>query len=84
MMARKDKVVKTLTQGVAGLFKKHKIERVTGTGRLIAADTVEVSNGGDAPTLQRAPHPDRHRQRADRAARCCPSTASASSARPKR
>jgi dihydrolipoamide dehydrogenase len=48
MLARKDKVVKTLTQGVAGLFKKHKIERVSGTGRLIAADTVEVVNGSDS------------------------------------
>ena len=27
MMARKDKVVRGLTQGVAGLFKKHKIEK---------------------------------------------------------
>ena len=47
MLARKDKIVKTSTQGVAGLFKKHKIERISGTGRLTAADTVEVSNDSD-------------------------------------
>jgi dihydrolipoamide dehydrogenase len=55
MLARKDKVVKTLTQGVAGLFKKHKIERVTGTGRLMAADSVEVSNGSETRRIT-APH----------------------------
>ena len=47
MLARKDKIVKMSTQGVAGLFKKHKIERITGTGRLTAADTVEVVNGAE-------------------------------------
>ena len=34
MMARKDKIVKTLTGGIAGLFKKHKIARYTGAGRI--------------------------------------------------
>ena len=33
MMARKDKVVRGLTQGVAGLFRKHRIEWVVGSGR---------------------------------------------------
>ena len=47
MLARKDKIVKTSTQGVAGLFKKHKIERISGSGRLTTADTVEVSNGAE-------------------------------------
>ena len=51
MLARKDKVVKTLTQGVAGLFKKHKIERVSGTGRLTAANAVEVANGSETRRL---------------------------------
>jgi dihydrolipoamide dehydrogenase len=36
MMARKDEVVTGLTQGVAGLFKKNKIEWVAGAGRLAA------------------------------------------------
>jgi dihydrolipoyl dehydrogenase len=42
MMARKDKVVRGLTQGVAGLFKKNQIEWVRGTGRLAAAGRVVV------------------------------------------
>lgn len=50
MLKRKDKVVKGLTGGVAGLFKKHKIERVNGAARLMDANTVEV-DGDDAGTL---------------------------------
>jgi len=52
MMARKDKVVKGLTTGVAGLFRKHKVTRLTGTGRLLAADTVEVVNGSETQTIR--------------------------------
>ncbi|MFQ5668186.1 MAG: dihydrolipoyl dehydrogenase [Candidatus Binatia bacterium] len=52
MMARKDKVVRVLTQGIAGLFRKHKIERVSGHGRLTAADSVEVSNGSETRTIK--------------------------------
>jgi dihydrolipoamide dehydrogenase len=55
MLSRKDRVVKGLTQGIAGLFKKNKIERVSGSGRLVAADTVEVVNG-DAKHTLRARH----------------------------
>ena len=51
MLARKDKIVKISTQGIAGLFKKHKIERITGTGRLTAADSVAVSNGSETRRL---------------------------------
>ncbi|HLK11803.1 MAG TPA: dihydrolipoyl dehydrogenase [Candidatus Binatia bacterium] len=42
MMARKDTVVRGLTQGVAGLFRKHGIEAITGTARLAAAGRVSV------------------------------------------
>jgi len=42
MMARKQRVVRGLTQGVASLFKKNKIERVTGTARLVSAHEVAV------------------------------------------
>ncbi len=42
MHARKDAVVKANTDGVAYLFKKHKIERVHGTGRLAGAGEVVV------------------------------------------
>jgi dihydrolipoamide dehydrogenase len=42
MMARKDKVVQTNTRGVATLFRKHKIEWLQGTGRLLGANSVRV------------------------------------------
>jgi len=45
MLARKDKVVKTLTTGVKGLFRKNKIERVTGAARLAGGGKVVVEDG---------------------------------------
>jgi dihydrolipoamide dehydrogenase len=42
VMARKDKVVKTLVGGVGFLFKKHGIRHVEGIGSLVDANTVEV------------------------------------------
>jgi dihydrolipoamide dehydrogenase len=48
MMRRKDQVVKDLTRGVEGLFRKHHVTRVTGTGRIVSADVIEVS--GAQPT----------------------------------
>jgi dihydrolipoamide dehydrogenase len=42
MMARKDAVVRGLTQGIAGLFRKHGIETIRGTARLAAAGRVAV------------------------------------------
>jgi dihydrolipoamide dehydrogenase len=52
MMARKSKVVKILTQGVAGLFRKNKVERLTGYGRLTAADTIEISSAANTQTVR--------------------------------
>ncbi len=46
MHARKAQVVKELTRGVEGLFKKNKIERISGTARLVSALEVEVSGEG--------------------------------------
>jgi len=40
----RDKVVKTLTGGVAGLFKKHKIEVLQGDGRIAGAGSVAVGD----------------------------------------
>jgi dihydrolipoamide dehydrogenase len=40
----RDKVVKTLTGGVAGLFKKHKIEVLQGEGRIAGAGSVAVGD----------------------------------------
>ncbi|MBS1959916.1 MAG: dihydrolipoyl dehydrogenase [Bdellovibrionales bacterium] len=56
MMARKNEVVKSLTQGVAGLFKKNKIEWVQGYGRFAGQSggmtQVEVDNAGAKKTIQ--------------------------------
>ncbi len=43
MMARKDRVVKTLTGGVDSLFKKNKITRYLGTAKLNGAGRVDVT-----------------------------------------
>ena len=52
MMKRKDEVVKSNTNGVAYLFKKHRIEHVIGAGRVTAPDTVEVKGEGAPRTLR--------------------------------
>ena len=43
MMARKEKVVKQLTGGIAGLFKVNKVEGISGTGKLLKDKIVEVT-----------------------------------------
>jgi dihydrolipoamide dehydrogenase len=53
MLARKDKVVKGLTDGVAALLKKNKITRVAGTARLAGPGKVAVKGpGGEGSTLE--------------------------------
>ncbi len=54
MLARKNQVVHDLTQGVAYLFKKNKVEHVLGSARIAAADTVEVTpeDGGEPRLLK--------------------------------
>lgn len=42
MMARKDSIVKQLTSGVEGLFRKNKVRLVRGTGRITDPNTVTV------------------------------------------
>jgi dihydrolipoamide dehydrogenase len=42
MLARKDSIVRTLTKGIDGLFKKNKITRYVGTGRLTGPGKVAV------------------------------------------
>ncbi|HLY38788.1 MAG TPA: dihydrolipoyl dehydrogenase [Candidatus Binatia bacterium] len=44
MMARKDKVVRGLTQGVAGLFKKNGVEWIRGAARLAGSTRVGVGD----------------------------------------
>jgi len=43
MMKRKDQVVRELTRGVEGLFRKNSVARFTGTGRIAAPGEVEVT-----------------------------------------
>ncbi len=43
MLARKDKVVKGLTQGIAGIFKRNKITRYEGAARLAGGKKVVVA-----------------------------------------
>ncbi|MBD0321039.1 MAG: FAD-dependent oxidoreductase, partial [Gemmatimonadetes bacterium] len=52
MLARKDAVVKSLTQGVAGLFKKNKIEWIRGFGRMTSPDTIEVAGESGTQTVR--------------------------------
>jgi len=47
MMKRKDQVVTGLTTGVAGLFKKNKIDHVRGTGSIASPNTVRVTGGAE-------------------------------------
>ena len=49
MMARKKKIVKTLTTGVAYLFKKNKVKRYEGLGTLLGDGKVQVSKEGNEP-----------------------------------
>ena len=51
MMARKDKVVRGLTQGIAALFKKNKVEWVAGTARFTTPGEVVVRGSGGERTL---------------------------------
>src|SRR5687768_15673301 len=51
MMFRKDSVVTGLTRGVAGLFKKNKIESITGFARVTSPTTIDVN--GRALTSKR-------------------------------
>jgi dihydrolipoamide dehydrogenase len=52
MMAHKDAVVSDNTKGIDFLFKKNKVDRFLGTGRIAAAGKVEATPAkGDAQTL---------------------------------
>ncbi len=55
MMARKNKVVKTLTQGIKGLFRKNQVERIEGSAKLRGDGVVEVVYRGESRRLS-APH----------------------------
>jgi dihydrolipoamide dehydrogenase len=47
VMARRDKIVSTLTGGVAGLLKKNKVDLIEGVGSLTGDGGVSVDDGAD-------------------------------------
>jgi dihydrolipoamide dehydrogenase len=51
MLRRKDETVSGLTKGVDGLFRKHRVVRYTGHGRLTAPGQVVVENGADGTRI---------------------------------
>jgi dihydrolipoamide dehydrogenase len=51
MLARKDRVVKGLTDGVAFLFRKNKITRINGAGRLLGKGKVGIRESGKEETI---------------------------------
>ncbi len=52
MLARKDETVATLTMGVDGLFRKNRVTRYEGRGRLEGAGRVVVERHNGADTLE--------------------------------
>lgn len=50
MLARKDKVVKELTDGLRFLFRKNKIDAIHGAARLTSATTIGVKDGDGKTT----------------------------------
>lgn len=53
MMAHKDATVKSNVEGVAFLFKKNKIDGIQGTGKILGAGKVEVTNDkGEVQVLE--------------------------------
>jgi dihydrolipoamide dehydrogenase len=53
LRAYKDKVVGQLTKGLAGMAKQRKVRVVTGTGRFLSANELEVDAGNGKPQLLR-------------------------------
>src|SRR5436189_2490253 len=49
---RKQGVVDANAKGIEFLFKKNKVERITGFGRVVKPGVVEVDNNGEKKTLQ--------------------------------
>ena len=43
MMSRKDAIVSQLTGGVSGLFKANKVESITGRGKVISKNVIEIT-----------------------------------------
>ncbi len=56
MIARKAKVVKQLTGGIAGLFQANKVSAISGTARLLKDKKVEVTSHDGSKNIITAPH----------------------------
>lgn len=56
MMARKDKIVKNLTGGIAGLFKANGVTGIEGTGKVAGTQQVEVTDKEGKATTYEADH----------------------------
>jgi dihydrolipoamide dehydrogenase len=52
MLARKDKIVKKHAGGIGMLFKKHKIDSITGWGRIAAPGRVSVEKDGAVTEIE--------------------------------
>jgi dihydrolipoamide dehydrogenase len=52
ILARKDKIVKKHSLGIAGLFKKNKVETITGWGRIAGPGRVTVEKDGKTTELE--------------------------------
>jgi dihydrolipoamide dehydrogenase len=52
MLSRKDQTVQRLTSGVDGLFRKHKVARYTGHGRITGPGKIIVESGQDTVALK--------------------------------
>ena len=59
MISRKNTIVKTLTQGIAALFKKNKVEWLQGHARLLGEKQIEIApsaGGGGSPYTVKGKH----------------------------
>jgi dihydrolipoamide dehydrogenase len=52
MLRRKDETVRSLTKGVEGLFRKHRVARYTGHGRIVGPGEILVENGAEASRIR--------------------------------
>jgi dihydrolipoamide dehydrogenase len=51
-MSKKETIVSDLCKGIEGLFAKNKITKITGTGKILDKNTVEVKNGSKSEKLK--------------------------------
>jgi dihydrolipoyl dehydrogenase len=52
MLTRKDKIVKKHAGGIAALFKKHKVDSITGWGRIVGPGRVSVEKDGKTTEVE--------------------------------